>query len=462
MSIPGQTEVVGLRDDGAEQTVYRFGFDLFQEIAFLLSTGQPVENAGYPTLDRHITVMRDCILQSGIALLEIPPAPAGQKFTVCLTHDIDFVGIRNHRLDHTCWGFLYRATIQTTAGFLTGKTSFRELARNWKAALSLPLVYLGWAADFWMTFDWYLRVESGLRPTYFFIPFKGRAGEGVRARHPARRAAPYELAQLGALLGKLQAAGCEIGVHGIDAWHSADKGREELTKVAQLTKGSNLGVRMHWLLRDLDTYRVLEQAGFDYDSTGGYNETAGYLYGTGQPFRPPGAKRLLELPLHIQDGALFYKDRLGLTPQAAAAICRTMLQNVHDHGGVLTVLWHDRSPAPERCWGEFYEELVSALKAEQAWFASAGEVTRWFRARRAVKFERVGAGAVRARLCGPQRAVSPPFNLKIWGGIRHNDSQPMETDRNLPWTGEPAVEIQNLSLVEAFRRASFVSSPVLA
>ena len=77
----------------ADATV-RLGYDLFAEVAFLLKTGQPLENANVPTLDLHVAIVRDLILKSGVPLVEIPPTPAGYDFAVCLTHDIDFVGIR--------------------------------------------------------------------------------------------------------------------------------------------------------------------------------------------------------------------------------------------------------------------------------------------------------------------------------------------------------------------------------
>ena len=72
---------------------------------------------------------------------------------------------------------------------------------------------------------------------------------------------------------------------------------------AEVTGESSIGVRIHWLLRDENTFPALEEAGFAYDSTVGYNETIGYRSGTTQVFRPAGVRSLLELPLHDQDGA---------------------------------------------------------------------------------------------------------------------------------------------------------------
>ena len=88
--------------------IIRCGYDLFSEVGFLLSAGQPPERAGTPTLDLHIALIRQWIVAAGIPLWEIPPVPPGHQFLACLTHDVDFLGIRRHRLDRTLAGFLLR------------------------------------------------------------------------------------------------------------------------------------------------------------------------------------------------------------------------------------------------------------------------------------------------------------------------------------------------------------------
>src|SRR6185436_8281772 len=125
----------------------------------------------------------------------------------------------------------------------------------------------------------------------------------------------------------------------------------------------------------------------DYDSTVGYNETVGYRAGTGQVYKPLQTTRLLELPLHIMDTALFYPSRLSLGPAEDRELVAGIVDNARKFGGCVTVNWHDRSIAPERCWGEFYAELVDELYSKGAWLATAAEAVSWFRNRRAAKFE---------------------------------------------------------------------------
>jgi peptidoglycan/xylan/chitin deacetylase (PgdA/CDA1 family) len=432
--------VAGLRIRSGRATVLRLGFDLFDEVGLLISAGQPPDNSHVPTLDLHIAMLRDWILGEGIPLLEIPPIPAGYQFAVCLTHDIDFGGIRNHLLDHTMWGFLYRATVGAVRNLLRGRLSMAQVFQSWRAAAALPFVFMGWAKDFWDPFGWYLAVERGLRSTYFVIPFKGRQGDRVTVSHASRRAAGYELNDLARGMKALRTEGCELAVHGIDAWHSVEKGRAERQRIADVSGESSIGVRMHWLLRDENTVRVLEEAGFAYDSTDGYNETIGYRSGTSQVFRPAGARTLLELPLHIQDGAMFYPDRLDLSESEAWRRCQRIVDHVKDSGGVLTTLWHDRSPAPDRLWGDFYVRLLGTLSSLAPWFASAGDAAGWFRARRRVRFEQViGSGVTHIRPCYDGEEVRPPFRIRVHlPECGRDDGSPLaETKRrDIVWNGK--------------------------
>ena len=444
-------ESAGLQVDSSDPAVVRFGYDLFQEVAALLTVGQPVENARIPTLEIHILLLRECILGAGVSIVEIPPVPAGYGFITCLTHDIDFVGIRRHKFDHTILGFLYRATLGAVRNYFRGRISFMRLLKNWQATLTLPFVHLGWAKDFWLPFDWYLEVEKDLPATYFLIPFRKRAGDKVSVPRAEKRAAPYDIGDIPEWTARLVQAGCEIGVHGIDAWHSVDKAREEFQRVAAVVPQPGIGVRMHWLLRDQNTLDVLDQSGYDYDSTSGYNETPGYLCGTTQVFRPLGGRTLLELPMHIQDGALFFRERLDLSEAEAWELCVRMIREARKYGGVTTVLWHDRSPGPERFWGDFYVRLVREIKAQKPWFASAGQAVSWFRQRRSVVFERQGAGDVVGReMAGAKTTPAvPPMVLRVHRARRSDEGTPRHAGEvaetfDLPWTGETQTEVSEL------------------
>ncbi len=388
------------------QVVVRMGFDLFAEVRHLLTEGQPIEFASIPTLDLHISLLRELIVSQGIALVEIPPLPAGHRFIVCLTHDVDHPCVRYHKFDRTMFGFLYRAMIGSAVNFCRGRRSLRQVAVNWKAAFSLPLVFAGIARDFWNQLDRYLELESGLASTFFVIPVKGYPGVDSDGRTRARRASRYASADIADDLRKLLSANSEVAVHGIDAWRDSAKGRDERERVREVTGTVETGVRMHWLYFDLRAPSTLENAGFSYDSTAGYNETIGYRAGTTQVFKHLSVDRLLELPLHIMDTALFYPSYMNLSDKQARTAMLPLIENATKFGGVLTINWHDRSLGPERLWGDVYANLLHDLRARKPWFATASQAVSWFRKRRAASFSR-------ATKDGPGIRVQPATDSSV-------------------------------------------------
>ena len=393
----------------------RIGYDLFGEVRTLLTVGQPPANASLPALELHIALLRDLIVGCGVPFVEIPPVPDGYKFIACLTHDVDHPSIRQHKWDHTMFGFLYRAVVGTFIRVLRGRAPARNLLTNWAAALKLPLVHLGLAKDFWCEFDRYLEIEKGLASTFFVLPFKDYAGRTAGGAAPRFRATRYEASDIAGQIGGLVSAGCEVGLHGIDAWLDSSKGREELEQIRQITGVPDIGVRMHWLYFDQHSPVALERAGAAYDSSIGYNETVGYRAGTTQAYKPLEAAQLLELPLHVMDTALFYPSHLNFSPREARKEVAGIIDNAVRFGGTVTVNWHDRSIAPERLWGEFYVSLVDELKSRGAWFSTAAQAVSWFRKRRSAVFETVSSesAAVRVQVTVDGDENLPGLQLRV-------------------------------------------------
>jgi peptidoglycan/xylan/chitin deacetylase (PgdA/CDA1 family) len=409
-------ECVAYLGEEKSRIVARIGYDLFGEIRSLLTAGQPPANAKLPALELHIAFLRDLITGCGVPLVEIPPVPDGHQFVACLTHDVDHPSIRQHKWDHTMFGFLYRAVFGSLRKLLRGQLSVQELLVNWVAALKLPFVHLGLARDSWRDFDdRYLELEKGLPSTFFVIPFRNQPGRNSHGPAPMIRAARYRAQDIADTIRKLIGAGCEVGLHGIDAWLNSSSGREELEEIRHLTGVSEIGVRMHWLYYDQQSPAALEKAGAAYDSTIGYNETVGYRAGTTQVFKPFVASQLLELPLHAMDTALFYPSHLALSPPQARALLGQMVENAVHFGGTLSINWHDRSLAPERLWGGCYRDLIQELKSQGAWFSTANQAIAWFRKRRSAGFETdsIGRGIVRAKLAVDCGNDLPGLRLRI-------------------------------------------------
>ena len=440
------SETVGLQHSESDTNIVRLGFGLFREAELLLGEGQPAKNAAIPTLDHHIQLLRDYILGAGIPLVEIPPQPAGHGLIACLTHDVDFVGIRHHVLDHTMWGFLHRALVGSVVDLVRGRTSIRRLFRNWIAVFELPLIYLGLVRDYWDEFRRYMEIEDGLTSTFFLIPFKNKAGERVPGKFASRRAARYDIGDVPRQIAGLVERGFEVGLHAIDAWNSVDAGCRELDRIAAFTGRRARGVRVHWLCFDGYSPATLQDAGFDYDSSRGYNEAVGYRNGTAQVFRPLGLGRLLELPLHIQDTAMFLTNRMDLTEVEAWDSCLAVLENAMRFGGVMTILWHMRSLGPERFWGEFYIRLLEELKIRRAWITSAGAVVDWFRERRTVAFEECtwDGRQLKLKLSADGESARPEMVVRVHqpGRPRTGDSKEQQSYEDHLWSGQPSFEFR--------------------
>jgi hypothetical protein len=412
---------LAIRHQRQGRTDWRIGYDIFFEIRHLLTEGQPAAWAHVPTLDHHIDVVRQLLAASGIEVVEVPPRPSGHPFVCCLTHDLDFFGIKRHWLDRTLIGFAARATVGTVVDVIKGRRPLDEAARNLSAAASLPLVLAGVSADFWTPTDDYLRADRGHPSTYFVVPYKDRPGTDRAGRAIPGRAVRYQASEVTEHLRAAQSAGSEIALHGLDAWRDTDAARAERAELSAASGSDPVGVRMHWLCRDQSTARGLDAAGYEYDSTCGYNDAVGYRAGTGQAFLAPDTRGMYELPLCIMDTALFFPDRMGLSRSAARDRWAPLLAHAAAHGGAVVINWHDRSLAPERLWGRAYDSLLDDIEDHGPWFATASDAVSWFRWRRSITFAVDEAGAV--TISAPEQSGPMPGAIAV---IRRTSTLPAE------------------------------------
>jgi len=242
--------------------------------------------------------------------------------------------------------------------------------------------------EHWKTLEGRLGVSS----TFFIVP--KRDDPGMQGH--LYRAVSYSTCT--DILDDLTAHGWEVGVHGIDTWASAEEGKREMAALGR----KHAGNRTHWLLFTKASWILLDEAGYSYDSTFGYNDDAGFRAGTLQVYQPENAKTLLELPLHIQDLGLFGKfcwvpsekgwvktPCLHLTEPAAREHAHRIFAYAKKFGGVVTLLWHYENITPPHDWSGMYRDLVNRAKTDGAWVTTAGNVVEWFKGRRETGIEYV-------------------------------------------------------------------------
>jgi hypothetical protein len=99
---------------------------------------------------------------------------------------------------------------------------------------------------------------------------------------------------------------------------------------------------------------------------------------------------LLELPLTVMDGSLFWQLNLG--PVEACDRTLALLGTVRRVAGLAVLLWHQRVWHEKRYpgWHQVYGRALEYLRKDgRAWVATAGQVADWWLAREALRLESV-------------------------------------------------------------------------
>ena len=397
-----------------------FAFNLGREGTRLLMDGRQYseKDVNEPILDRMLEEIRLVLRREVRNYLELPPIPWGYSYAMTLTHDIDILSLKEMPVARTFLGYFYRSSVLNWKRWRAGKVqtaehfqTIWEMFRTWAAKIGL-------GQDVWQrALPMLLELEKrlGVRSSLYFMPFPKKPGvlpeylrndrnldrdkvidkgidtgkeeiigfDQAKESAPANRASFYDVATYRDLLKSLEEGGWEAGVHGIDAWHDVWAACAEYGRVAGLTGHGEIGVRMHWLyFQSPDSFKTLEEGGFQYDSTFGFNEVVGFRAGTLQPYHPLNCQTLWELPLHIQDGALMGEEYFDLNREDAFQKARPILDLAKRYGGAVSLLWHNQSFTAPRFWGEVYERLIVQGKTDGAWIAVPRDVLSWFNRRR--------------------------------------------------------------------------------
>jgi hypothetical protein len=317
--------------------------DLVEELTSALRGTQPSDSST-PSLEVRImgflaALERSALEEEGF-LIRKARWPGAAPLAVCLTHDVDNI---ERPMEH----------------ILRLKDRFSK-------------------ADF-------EKAKKGLLSLYDNIELIGEreGAEGFRSSFYLL-SANYPLEKVRATARRLRAKGWEIGLHGDFGTH--DSAQEMAKAVEALTRGIGtrpLGLREHYLRFDFaKSWRVMEDAGFDYDTTVGNNDRLGFKLGLATPFHPPDEgwrqMRLLELPLSLMDttlwGYLKKSEEEGLRDVSKSM---AMVEGVE---GLFTLLWHQE--AVRMKGGRVYWRILKRLGRRDGVFVGSGaDVARWWRAR---------------------------------------------------------------------------------
>jgi hypothetical protein len=219
------------------------------------------------------------------------------------------------------------------------------------------------------------------------------------------------------------------------------------------------GNRTHWLLQNGESWSMLDAAGYGYDSSFGYDDDVGFRAGTTQVYQPATSAGMLELPLHVQDAALYGKICWGLAGSAwikapclalddegVRNVCREILACGKRYGGVITLLWHYENITPPRDWKKTWVYLVKYALGDGAWVSTGEHIVDWFRWRRGMQLaiDRTTT-EIRISISGlPDEKDVPAYRIRLHvnpGSVRSANTDMIRGEQYIDLLGKPEIVV---------------------
>ncbi len=166
----------------------------------------------------------------------------------------------------------------------------------------------------------------------------------------------------------LSADGWRIGLHqSFDSWENPELMRREKKRLEQVSNGPVSVCRQHWLRFGwASTWHAQQEAGFELDTTLGFNDRPGFRNGAALRFHPWDSgknepMRLQALPMVLMDSHLYdYED---LDEEERLRKIDHWVQEIKNVSGEATVVWHQRIMSPDYGWGPSYKHLLDSIKS---------------------------------------------------------------------------------------------------
>jgi peptidoglycan/xylan/chitin deacetylase (PgdA/CDA1 family) len=223
---------------------------------------------------------------------------------------------------------------------------------------------------------WRSREDQWDARSAFFVSWRPR---GIRADvHDVRSTVRNRDADL-EMLREMAGQGWEFGLHAsIHARAAAGGLRRSREELASLLGIRIDGVRHHYWALDWEMpWRTLQQhalAGFRYDSSIAWRDTAGFRAGTSLPYQPfdldeQAALGIWELPTAVMDGHILNSPQREETEWRITK----MIHEVRRVGGVLVLDWHTETATSVYDRAGYMPALERVLS--QVWATSDAWIT---------------------------------------------------------------------------------------
>ena len=287
-------------------------------------------------------------------------------FVVAITHDIDTINPFSFNEYFT----RFRRTLSPVrkarimAGFLKNKLKKSNQSWDFKAWIDTEKKY-------------------GFRSTWFIFPEKPNPWFEIDCTYSWNQIANWssdEKIKFIDAIRRLSHDGFEIGLHG--SYYSATDAETLRIQKDQLSAALGKKIvsgRQHYLRYDpAKTPSVHEAAGFLNDSTLGMNRNVGFRAGTSFPFfsfnhQASRMSNVLQVPLILQDGALFGDYCLNLNFNDAKKLSLKLLDEVEAVNGVYTLLFHPDCQTDNAKW-DLFNVVLEECHRRGAWGATLSEI----------------------------------------------------------------------------------------
>lgn len=190
----------------------------------------------------------------------------------------------------------------------------------------------------------------------------------------------YDLGEKKKYILSTAAQGWDVELHGSFGTHD-DIGRmkEDVQIFTKELGNRPVGIREHYLRFDpLRTWELMEEAGFVYDTTWGFNEKPGFKAGVSLPYHPPSPSfetmKILEIPLVLMDTSLW--GYMHLEEDEGFGEVEKVLSKVKSEKGLFTLLWHQE--ALQMRGGRLYARILKRLSQEKCFISNALQIARWW------------------------------------------------------------------------------------
>jgi hypothetical protein len=367
------------------------------------SSENPLVAAGHerePIVSMAAAALRAAVVKAAgrRPVLTTPAWPAGRRWAVALSHDVDVVA---------AWPVFTALRLAELARKRLAAPAASVLASACRHMLGDPVG---------QGVHGVLETErtAGVRSTWFVLcgtPTFATFRRGDLTYRPESRHARTILRAVGD-------GGHEVGLHG--SFVTMDDGAtfaHQRGRLGALVGNAPAGVRQHFLrMRPGATQHAMVDAGFRYDGTFGFPDRNGFRLGVADVVpawhaSDATAMALDEVPLiwmdraqskyqGIEDPARWVEDALEL-----ATTCRQV-------EGLWVGLWHPNLTAPLGFPGapSAYGHLVTSMLMQEPYVAPIHEIVEWRRLRRAIRWVAADDGGI--------SIVAPPtrgFDLPVIG-----------------------------------------------